>query len=182
MCFKVDFINFFRRSLRFGAILSDRFDHILIGEKIDIWMKIVKMGDFVSVISPWKRSPRLKFGGPKCTFRTGQEDGWENKRKKSFLKGKFCCAKSPIFLLFLAHFWVDTRYVGWTSGCQQLKGSNCSISLVFLCHFWQLFFVIFGNFFGFHRYFIAFFAILSVFLGRFFGIQDVVLPVAPIGE
>ena len=35
--FKVDFINFFRRSLRFGVILSDRLDHILIGEKIDIF-------------------------------------------------------------------------------------------------------------------------------------------------
>ena len=88
----------------------------------------------------------------------------------------------PFFWLFLGHFWVDTRYVGWTSGCQQLKGSNCSISLVFLCHFWQLFFVIFGKFFGFYRYFIAFFAILSVFLGIFSGIQDGVLPVAPIGE
>ena len=131
-------------------------------KKLIFLMKIVKMGDFVSVISPWKRSPRLKFGGPKRASQTGQEDGWENKRKKSFLRGKFCCAKSPffsnffnfwavfaIFWLFLGHFWVDTRYVGWIPGCQQLNGSNCSIFFVFHCHFWQFFFVIFGNFLGF---------------------------------
>ena len=46
MCFKVDFIDFFRRSLRFGAILSDRFDHILIGEKIDIFMENCENGQF----------------------------------------------------------------------------------------------------------------------------------------
>ena len=121
-------------------------------KKMILLWKIVKMGDFVSVISPWKRSPRLKFGGPKRTSQTGQEDVWENKREKSFLRGKFCCAKSPffgnffdflavfaIFWLFLGHFWVDTRYVGWTSGCQQLKGSNCSISLVFHCQFCHFF-------------------------------------------
>jgi hypothetical protein len=50
--FKVAFIHFFRRTLRFGAILSDHFDHILIGEKIDIFVENCKMGDFVSVISP----------------------------------------------------------------------------------------------------------------------------------
>ena len=86
-----------------------------------------------------------------------------------------------IFLLFLGHFWVDTMYVGWTSGCQQLNGSNCSIFFVFHCHFWQ-FFVIFGKFVGFYHYFIAFFAILSVYLGIFSGIQDGVSPVAPFGE
>ena len=143
--FKVAFINFFRRTLRFGAILSDHFDHILIGEKIDIFVENCKMGDFVSVISPWRRSPRLKFRGPKRTFWTGQENGRENKRKKSSLRGTFCCAKSvqnhPFiafffdflavfdnFWLFLGQFWVDIRYVWWTSGCQQLLGSNCSIS------------------------------------------------------
>ena len=111
-------------------------------KKFIFLMKILKMAYFVLVISPWKQNSRSKFGGPKRTSRTGQEDGWENKRKKSFLRGKFCCAKSPffgnffdflavfaIFWLFLGHFWVDTRYVGWTSGCQQLKGSNCSIYL-----------------------------------------------------
>ena len=70
---------------------------------IFLW-KIVKMGDFVSVISPWKRSPRLKLGGPKRTSQTGQEDVWENKREKSFLRGKFSCAKSPFFLQFFQFF------------------------------------------------------------------------------
>ena len=52
-----------------------------------------------------------------------------------------------------------------------------SVSLSFL----PIFFVIFGKFLGFCRYFIAFCAILSTFLGIFSGIQDGVLPVAPIG-
>ena len=164
-------------------------------KKLIFLIKTVKIGDFVSVISPWKRSPRLKFGGPKRTSRTGQEDGWENKRKKSFLRGKFCCAKSPFFwqffrffgrfAIFLAIFgpflgrykvcWVDLRLP--TTKRVKLQ-YIFSVSVSFLATF----FVIFGKFFGFYRYFIAFFAILSVFLGIFSGIQDGVLPVAPIGE
>ena len=69
-------------------------------KKLIFLMKIVKMGDFVSVISPWKRSPRLKFGGPKRTSQTGQGDGWGKKQKQSFLRGQFCCTKIPIFRLF----------------------------------------------------------------------------------
>ena len=53
-----------------------------------------------------------------------------------------------------------------------------SVSLSFLA----IFFVIFGKFLCFYRYFIAFFAILSVYLGIFSGIQDGVSPVAPFGE
>ena len=53
-----------------------------------------------------------------------------------------------------------------------------SVSLSFL----PIFFVIFGKYLGYYRYFIAFFAILSVLLGMFSGIQDGVLPVAQIGE
>jgi hypothetical protein len=45
-------------------------------------------------------SPRSKFGGPKRTSRTGQEDGWGKKQKKSFLRGEFCPTKTPIFRLF----------------------------------------------------------------------------------
>ena len=54
-----------------------------------------------------------------------------------------------------------------------------SVSVSFLA----IFFVIFGKFFCFYRYFIAFFAILSVFLGGIFSeIQDGVSPVGPFGE
>ena len=44
--------------------------------------------------------------------------------------GISCCIRYYIdkFWLFLGHFWVDIRYVWWTSGCQQLLGSYCSIS------------------------------------------------------
>ena len=196
MCFKVDFINFFPRSLRFCAILSDRFDHILIGEKIDIFDENCENGRFCFNHISMKTESPIKVWGSK-TYLSDRPRRWMGKKAKTILsKGPISLCKItlffgnfsdflavlPFFWLFLGHFWVDTRYVGWTSGCQQLKGSNCSISLVFLCHFWQLFFVIFGKFFGFYRYFIAFFAILSVFLGIFSGIQDGVLPVAPIGE
>ena len=157
-------------------------------------MKIVKMGDFVSVISPWKRSPQLKFGGPKRSSQTGQEDGWENKRKKSFLRGKFCCAKSPFFsnfFNFLGRFchllaifgpflgrykvcWLDPRLptTKWVK-LQYIFCVSLSFLAIFFCNFWQIF--------GFYRYFIAFCAFLSTFLGIFSGIQDGVLPVAPIG-
>ena len=49
----------------------------------------------ILVLSPWS-----KFGGPKRTSRTGQEDGWEKKQKKSFLRGEFCRTKTPIFRVF----------------------------------------------------------------------------------
>ena len=45
-------------------------------------------------------SPRSKFRGAKRTSRTGQEDGWGKKQKKSFLRGEFCRTKTPIFRLF----------------------------------------------------------------------------------
>ena len=44
-----------------------------------------------------------------------------------------------ILWIFLGHFWVDTIYIEWTSGCNQLWGSNCSIPQVFHCHFWPFF-------------------------------------------
>ena len=42
-------------------------------------------------------SPRSKSGGPKCPSRTGREDGWGKKPKKSFLRVKFCRTKMPFF-------------------------------------------------------------------------------------
>ena len=104
MYFKVAFINFFRRTLRFGAILSDHFDHILIGEKTWLlWRNDQKWSFMITQRSSLEilvLSPRSKFGGPKRTSRTGQEDGWEKKQKKSFLRGEFCRTKTPIFRLF----------------------------------------------------------------------------------
>jgi len=59
--FKVDFINFFRRSLRFGAILGDRFDHILIGEKIDIFDENCENGRFCFSHISMKTAPTEKM-------------------------------------------------------------------------------------------------------------------------
>ena len=44
-------------------------------------------------------SPRSKSGGPKRTSQPGQEDGREKKRKKSFLRGKFCRTKTPFLII-----------------------------------------------------------------------------------
>ena len=49
-----------------------------------------------------------------------------------------------------------------------------SFLAIFFCNFWQIL--------GFLSLFYCIFAILSVFLGIFFGNQERVLPVAPIGE
>jgi len=159
--FKVDFINFFRRSLRFGAILSDCFDHILISEKIDIFDENCENGQFCfSHISMKTESP-IKVWGSK-THLSDRPRRLVGKKAKTILsKGpillykitlfwpffRFFGAVFAIFWLFLDHFWVDTRYVGWTSGCYQLMGSNCSLSLVFHFHFWQ-FFCHFSQIFG----------------------------------
>ena len=162
MCFKVDFINFFRRSLRFCAILSDRFDHILIGEKIDIFDEKWENGRFCfSHISMKTESP-IKVGRSKTYLSDRPRKCVGKQTRKINSKGQILLCKITLFFcnffnflavfaifgLFLGHFWVDTRYVGWIPGCQQLNGSNCSISLVFHCNFWQ-FFCNFWQMFGF---------------------------------
>ena len=180
--FKVDFINFFRRSLRFGAILSDRFDHILIGEKIDIFDENCENGRFCfSHISMKTKSP-IKVWGSKM-YLSDRPRRWVGKQKKKIIsKGQILlCQITHLFAIFgsfLGRYkvcWVDLRLP--TTKRVKLQ-YIFSVSVSFLATF----FVIFGKFFGFYRYFIAFFAILSVFLGIFSGIQDGVLPVAPIGE
>ena len=69
-------------------------------KKLIFWWKFWKRADYVSVISPWKQSPQLKFWGPKRTSGTGQEDGWWKKQKKSFLRSQYCRTKTPIFRFF----------------------------------------------------------------------------------
>ena len=100
-------------------------------------------------------SPRSKFGGAKRLARTGREDGQEKRRKNHFLRGEFWRAILPFWLLlaifdlfwfFLANFWVDSKYLAWTSGWHWPGGSNWSIFKVFQCDFWS-FFVILGQFF-----------------------------------
>ena len=66
-------------------------------KKLIFLMKILKMADFVSVISPWKPSPRSKFGGPKRTSRTGQENGRKKKWGGKCLRGEFSRTKSCFF-------------------------------------------------------------------------------------
>ena len=58
-------------------------------KKLIFLMKILKMADFVSVISPWKQNPRSKFGGLKCTSWTGKHDGLKTKYQRSYPWAKF---------------------------------------------------------------------------------------------
>ena len=193
--FKVDFINFFRRSLRFGAILSDRFDHILIGEKIDIFDENCENGRFCfNHISMKTESPIKVWGSKTCL--SDRPRRWVGKKAKTILsKGQILLCKITLFWQFFSIFrpflppfgyfwaflgrykvcWMELRFP--TTKWVKLQNIS-SVSLSFL----EIFFLIFGQFLGFSRYFIAFCSILSIFLGIFSGIQDGVLPVAPIGE
>ena len=68
-------------------------------KKMIFLIKILKMADIVYVMSPWKLSPRSKFGGPKRTSRTCQEDGLKKKWKK-ISKGRILRYKIMFFLFF----------------------------------------------------------------------------------
>ena len=81
MHFEVGFIHFDRRTLSLDAILSHRSDHILIGEKIEIFAKNFEKGGFVTVKSPLNQNPRLKFWGLEQTSWMGQQDGREKRQK-----------------------------------------------------------------------------------------------------
>ena len=103
-------------------------------KKFIFWWKLWKWADYVSVISPWRRSPRLKFGGPK--------------RKKSSLRGTFCRAKSS-FMAFFLIFWPFLTIFGTVLGIYQVClmdlrlpttiGVKFQYILVFQSHFWQFF-------------------------------------------
>ena len=93
-------------------------------------------------------SPRLKFGGAKRPARTGREDGQEKRRQNHLLRSELWRAILPfwlllaifdLFWLFLANFWVDSKYLAWTSGWHWPGGSNWSIFKVFQCDFWSFF-------------------------------------------
>ena len=103
MYFKVDFINFFRRTLRFGVILSDRFDHILIGEKIDIFDENCENGRFYfSHISMKTESPIIVWGSK--TYLSDRPRTWVGKKAKTIL------SKGPILLYKITLFWQFFRF------------------------------------------------------------------------
>ena len=98
--FKVEFINFFCRNHRFGAILRDGFNHILIGEKIDIFDENCENGDFVSVISPWKRHLQKKRSIPRRSQRKMQENCHLRFLIFKLLSQRFFDLKLAIFRFF----------------------------------------------------------------------------------
>ena len=153
MCFKVDFIDFFRRSLRFCAILSDRFDHILIGEKIDIFMENCENGRFCfSHISMKTESP-IKVGGSKTYLSDRPRRCVGKQTRKIISKGQILLCKITLFWQFFQFFgrfchflaifgpflgryqicWMDLR-LPTTKGVKLQY--IFSVSLSFLANFW----------------------------------------------
>ena len=113
MCFKVDFINFFRRSLRFGAILSDRFDHILIGEKIDIFDENCENGRFCfSHISMKTESP-IKVGGSKTYLSDRPRRCVGKQTRKIISKGQILLCKITLFFAIFSIFWPFLPFFGY---------------------------------------------------------------------
>ena len=99
--FKVGFNHFDRRTLSFGAILSDRFDHILIGEKIDILMKIMKKGRLCFCHISMKTESPIKVLGSKM-YLWGRPRRWVwKKAKKIISKGPIIAVRKRPFFYFL---------------------------------------------------------------------------------
>ena len=97
MCFKVDFINFFPRSLRFCAILSDRFDHILISEKIDIFDENFEKGRFRFGHISMKAESPIKVWGLR-TYLSNRPRGWAKTPPKEIIsKGPILPYKYALF-------------------------------------------------------------------------------------
>ena len=107
------FYQFFCRSLRFGAILSDRFDHILIGEKIDIFDENCENGRFCfSHISMKTESP-IKVWGSK-TFLSDRPRRWVGKQTKKIIsKGQILLCKITLFLAIFPIFWPFCHFFGY---------------------------------------------------------------------
>ena len=81
----------FRWNLRFGVILSDCFDHILISEKIDIFDENCEKGRFCFSHISMKTESKIKVWG----YLSDRLRRWVGKQtKKSYLRGQFRCAKS----------------------------------------------------------------------------------------
>ena len=133
MCFKVDFIDFFRRSLRFCAILSDRFDHILIGEKIGIMMKIVKMGDFAQQNFPLRNDFFRLFSHPSSWPVREVRFGPPNFNRGLRFHGDMTETKSPIFTIFIKNinFFTDQDMIkAIAQNCAKTKAPTKKIDKV----------------------------------------------------
>ena len=104
MCFKVDFINFFRRSLRFCAILSDRFDHILIGEKNDIFMENCENGRFCFSHISMKMDSPIKVGRSKTYLSDRPRRCVGKQTRKIISKGQIFLCKITLFFQFFQFF------------------------------------------------------------------------------
>ena len=135
MHFKVGLIHFDRRSFSFGAIASFIFWSV---KKLHFWLRLLKRGRcYFRHISMKTESP-IKLWGSKLLF-SDRLSRWTRKKyaeDQSFWLN-FAVQNLPFLAIFgrFSHildifgpFLGHTMYVEWTSGCNQLWGSNCSIS------------------------------------------------------
>ena len=77
--FKVGFMHFNHRTLRWGAILRDHFNHIWISKKIEVFAKNSEKGRYCSSHISMKTDSQIKIWGLEQTSQTGQQDGWEKR-------------------------------------------------------------------------------------------------------
>ena len=143
MHFKIGFIHFDCRTLSLGTILSDRFNHILIGEKIELFTKNSEKGWFCFGHISWKQIPWLKIWGLEQTSRMGQQNGWEKRQKEHFFKGGILTNKITLF--FGSFFYLSGPFLGR----KQAFGTDLGLALtrgIQLEHIFRSFIVIFGHF------------------------------------
>ena len=72
------------KPLSLVAILSDRFNHILIGEKSEVFAKNSEKARFCHI--SMKTDSPIKVLGSRTNLK---QDGQEKRRKKHFLRGEF---------------------------------------------------------------------------------------------
>ena len=102
--FKVIFIPFYHRTLSFGAFLSDRFVHILIGEKIAFLAEIVEKGAMLfQTYLHENRVADKNFGDQIAPLRQAKEMDPKKMQKTSPL-GQILLYKITLFWQFLGIF------------------------------------------------------------------------------
>ena len=112
--FKVDFITFFK-----GPVVLVKFwSNFWTVKKLIFLVRVLKTGDFVSVISPWKQSPWSKFCCPTCTSRRGQLN-WLKKIKILYPRAKFC-HKNRLFEFWYLNYVTKAHQEFLVSHCEQM--------------------------------------------------------------
>ena len=111
MHFKIGFIHVDRRTLSLGTILSDRFDHILIGDKNYFFAENSekKWFCFGHIFNkPWSL---IRVWGSRTYLFDGLKKIGGGKKEKMSSWGKFCPTKMPIFYFFIQAILIQNFFV-----------------------------------------------------------------------